>query len=549
MLRAAVAGVAMVLVGCALSATARAEPRALVAPGTELRLVVLPIAQPGERVPSRRQLDRTMRRTRAWLARASYGRLRLVYAIAPPVALPRPAPEVGVSRYALRRAVARGVDVAGAIPVLIEATRKAEHSYGYLGHVQIRGTSWRDVGTVAHELGHALGLDHASAPTACPRPFRPLRCADRPRNEYEYGDALDTMGGGGDRYGALGLAVLGLAPVRDAAPGRSVTRLQPLDGREPTLLRLRTASRDYFADTRLRGKTRGERRVRAPRGVAISRARASYTADRSLYPRPQRIPASDPQRTCRAGSSACLGRQIFAPGRSLTVPGAFRLRVLRGGGRVRVATTWLDRTPPALAVTGAHVLRPAGGAPELVLAVRAAAAGAGVLGVEVDQGGVVTHVDADGVRGLVAGRRGRGTVRVPLGGAPVARVRLRDAAGNRSAPVDVDLATIASRPGATVRWDPALSPWRLTATPLRAGQVVTMSGRTDPALAGAFVAFEAIGTDAPSPEIRVAPDGTFSTTWSTPEAGGYILRVRVPVGRAANGIDYETQTFEAHLRG
>jgi hypothetical protein len=229
------------------------------------------------------------------------------------------------------------------------------------------------------------------------------------------------------------------------------------------------------------------------------------------------------------------------------VPGAFRLRVLRGGGPVRVATTWLDRTPPALTVTGAHVLRPAGGAPQLVLAVRAAARGAGVLRAEVEQGGVVTHVDADRVAGLVT--RGRGTVSVPLGAAPVARVRLRDAAGNASAPVDVDLATTPSLPGATVTWDPPLSAGALTATPLRAGQAVTLSGRTDPALAGASVDVEVVGTAEPPPEPLVAADGTFSATWSAPEPGQYILRVRVPVARAANGIDYVTQPFEGHLRG
>ncbi len=539
------AGIAAV---CALVATAAAEPRPLVAPGTELRVVVLPIAQPGEPVPTRRQLDRTMGRTRAWFTRSTYGRIRLAYAIAPPVGRPPRSLRPGIARYALRRAAARGVDVAGAVPVLIEATRRPSRSYGNPGQVQIRGTSWRYADTVAHELGHALGLDHAYAPTACPRPFRPLPCADRPRNDFPYGDMLDVMGIAGDRFGAYGLAVLGLAPVRDAAPGRAVTRVRPLDGPRPTLLRLRTAARDYFADTRSRAQTRRERRVRAPRGVAISRAAARYTPDRDSFPRSQRIPATDPRRVCRAARE-CVARQVFQPGRGFTVPGAFRLRVLRGGGPVRVATTWLDRTPPELTVAGAHVLRPAGAAPELVLRLRAAARGAGVLRVEVDQGGVVAHVDADGVRGLVAGRHGRGTIRVPLGSAPVARVRLRDAAGHASAPVDVDLATTASRPGATMTWDPPLSGGALTATPLRAGQVVTLSGRTDPALAGAFVGLEAVGTAAPSPEIRVAADGTFSTRWSAPEPGLYILRVRVPVARAANGIDYELQTFEGHLRG
>src|SRR6185436_11581350 len=107
-------------------------------------------------------------------------------------------------------------------------------------------------------------------------------------------------------------------------------------------------------------------------------------------------------------------------------------------------------------------------------------------------------------------RRGRGTVRVPLGGAPVASVRLRDAAGNASAPVDVVIGSLASRADAVVKFDPPLGSADATATPLAAGQAVTMTGRTDPALAGSFVRVEAIGTAEPSPELEVAPDGTFS---------------------------------------
>jgi hypothetical protein len=222
--------------------------------------------------------------------------------------------------------------------------------------------------------------------------------------------------------------------------------------------------------------------------------------------------------------------------------------VLRGGGPVRVATRWLDRTPPSLTVRSALVVRPPGAPAELRLDVAARAAGAGVLRVEVDQGGAVTRVAADAVAGL-ARRRGSGEVRVPLGAAPVAAVRLVDAAGNASAPVAVDLATTPSRGGAVLTWDPPLGAGRLAPTPLRAGQAVTVTGRTDPAFAGLPVEFEAIGTSEAFDGLVVGPDGTFSLTWRAPHPGLFTLRAGLPVARAANGFDLVRETFEGDLRG
>ena len=329
-----------------------------------------------------------------------------------------------------------------------------------------------------------------------------------------------------------------------------MTRFRPLEARDPTVLRLRTASHDWYLDTRRSEHDRVlQRRVRAPRGVAVARVRARYAVQRGLLPKPVRVPATDPERVCRAGTPACLARQIFQPGRQFTVPGAFRMRVLGGGGAVRVATRWLDRTPPRLAVAGARIERPYGAPAELVLPLRTAATGAGVLRVDVDQGGAVTSVDPDAVPGLVAGARGRGTIRVPLGAAPVARVTAVDAAGNASAPVDLDLAAVPSVPGATITSDPPLTGRPERPAVLAAGQVVTFSGRTDPAFAGPYGDFDVIGSADEPPPVEIRPDGTFTVSWTAPRAGEYILRLRVPVARKPNGFDFVFRSYGGVLRG
>ena len=123
--------------------------------------------------------------------------------------------------------------------------------------------------------------------------------------------------------------------------------------------------------------------------------------------------------------------------------------------------------------------------------------------VEVAQGGAVSAVDADTIAAARRAARGRGTIRVALGAAPVARVRARRRGGERLA---VGRGDTRRRPGqgrrdrrlATRGSDRSTPPRRS----LSAGQAVTLRGRTDPALAGAFVDFEAIGRRSRSPRSR-----------------------------------------------
>ena len=552
-----VVGFALIAAQSPREAVAAATDRPLVQPGTPLRVVVLPLQIPGQQTPTRSRLQRTLRELQAWMARASYGRLRIDGEVAPIYRVSPRDHHTGsgnpvVFRNAVDRAEALGIRFGGALPIFVGPSRVVSgNTYGNADRAFIQGPRWHNRVVFAHELSHILGLLHARAPTACPRPFRPLGCADHPRNNYEYGDSLDVMGYGDDRFGAYPLAVLGLAPVLDAPPGRAQTAMRPLDRPQPTLLRLRTARQDWFVDSRIRSALRFGRPVRLPRGVAISRVPARYTPGAHGYPHTQRIPATDPQIGCRRAAS-CLSRQIFRPGRSLTVRGAFRLRVLRGRGPVRVETTWLDRTPPTVAVAGTTALRRFGAGPELVLDLLADARGAGVARVEIDHGGSVTRIDADDVPGLVAGRRGRGRVRVPLVAGAGASVRLVDSAGNVSAPVQVDPAAAATGVAASIDSSPAVGSAPATAVRLAAGQSVTISGATDPAAAGLVATFQPLVTGAAEIGVSTLPidsDGRFSLTWTPPFAGRYVLRVRAPVERLPDGITFRMQSWEGHVRG
>ena len=105
-------------------------------------------------------------------------------------------------------------------------------------------------------------------------------------------------------------------------------------------------------------------------------------------------------------------------------------------------------------------------------------------------------------------------------------------------------------PAAVVVWNPPLGVAAASATPLAAGRSVTVSGTTDPALAGiGFVRFEAIGVHGSPADLQIAPDGSYSTTWTAPESGLYLLRVRVPFASEAGGLSFRTQVVEGHVRG
>ena len=376
-------GVLVLMTGLALAVPrADAQPRPLLPAGTPVKIVVVPVKQGKNRVPAARSSTARSAARRPGTGASPTDGCGSSTRSPPPSGrtIRRSATRACRPGRSRRRRAAASTRPARSRS-WIEATRDTSaRSYGSVGSVQLRGTAWNRQSSITHELGHALGLDHATAPTVCRRPFRPLACTLRPRRVYEYGDSLDNMGGGVDRFTGYALAALGVVPVRDAPAGGGVTRLRSLEARDPTVLRLRTASHDWYVDTRRSEQDRVlRRRVRAPRGVGIARVQRALRA--AAGPAPEAGPRARERPAARVPRRhAGLPRAPDLPARP-AVHRAGGVPPARAGRRRGRAGRHALARPHAAAARGrgARIERPYGAPAQLVLPLRAAASGAGVL--------------------------------------------------------------------------------------------------------------------------------------------------------------------------
>jgi hypothetical protein len=338
--------------------------------------------------------------------------------------------------------------------------------------------------------------------------------------------------------------VLGLYAPPDAAPATAVATVAPPGKPGPAGLRIRTASRDWFVESRTEshyevftgnGTELVPLDIAKPMpvgGVIVSGAERRYTTDETGYfPNPYRYAPAAGADCDAPGQAECGGAaEVFVPGTSLTVPGAFRLDVLPAApdGTSQVQTTWLDTTPPVLKSVKGRIERPWGSSSgTVVVEVTGTADGAGIAALEVAAGSKTTRVDADTMTSLVAGS-GRASVRIKAPRSGVVRTSLVDAAGRRSTVRGLKVATMkVTRPAATA-YAPRGGDGFSTAPTVPAGTRLRVTVRTDPKTAGLPVYVWALGAGkAVSKRARVSKRGLASATITLPKGDVQIV-VQVP---------------------
>jgi hypothetical protein len=172
----------------------------------------------------------------AWVRSVSGNRAWVTGDVADPVVLhaaPTCDAVLAVAGPADAALAARGIDADGYPRILYFLPAIDGCSFRGLGEVGGRRawfTGVRDVGTVAHEYGHLLGLSHAHAEQCLQNAFVGS-CTT-----LEYGDWWDTMGTGfGGAYDAPEQASLGWLTGIAAPAGDADVTLSPLEGADSAI--------------------------------------------------------------------------------------------------------------------------------------------------------------------------------------------------------------------------------------------------------------------------------------------------------------------------
>ena len=309
----------------ALVATGLLVPSASAVPG-ELRVLYV-IATWGPTPFAHDEVEHVAAETEAFFQAASGGRLSVESGIAAPLRLPRTvfdSCDATVLRNAAPPSTFAGFDrIAFLTPPVATC--------GFAGEanpteVLLNGRLF--MALAAHELGHTLGLGHASR----------WDCVGRSCQVDEYGNAFSIMGSGNGDLNAYEKSTLEWLTGALRPDGRATYEIGPVDAPTtlPQALVVTTAASEFWFESRGRSTSSYVGGPDQPAGVAVV-AGPAPEGEPSPYPRPNLLLAHP------SGG----GRAAYAAGESFLQPGVFRVVVDRHGTEsAALRLEWLDRVAP-----------------------------------------------------------------------------------------------------------------------------------------------------------------------------------------------------------
>lgn len=273
-------------------------------------------------------LERVAAEADAFFQASSSGRVSMPGSVGSPVRLPRPVFD-NCDATALRDATAPSTFTGYDLVVFVTPTVSTCQFHGEANPTEVLLNGELFTALAVHELGHTLGLGHASR----------WDCAGRQCELNEYGSGFSVMGGGLGDFNAFEKAKLEWLTDAVRPEGNATLEIGPIEGPTmlPQALVVTTAQSEFWFESRGRATQSFLGGSEQSAGVAVVAGPANG-ATASPYPREDLL----------LPNPAGGGRHAYATGEAFVQQGAFRVLVEQHStASAALRFEWLDHVAPA----------------------------------------------------------------------------------------------------------------------------------------------------------------------------------------------------------